>query len=1068
MVDAQSRASDGIQDGTSGKYAGQITVFDKIGQVEDSSKVLPINGNWTTQTEPFQTTAQEFIDTFTHLTRDELSRLKLVELPDGNTRQFNYAGCGCAGNAQTTVTDELGHSTQTKSDALGRMVEAIEFNNGLTNGGVYSKAEYFYDALDRLVEIRHSENSGSKIQYRYFSYDGYGRLASETTPEGGTVNYTYTANDQVWQVSNQRNITAAYTYNTRNLPANVSYSDGTPTVVYSYDAYGARSSVTDGEGQTSYTYNSYRQLQSEQRTFTGLANRFHTLNYAYNLADQVRQVNYQVTEQTGFVPVAKDPVQIAQQIQPEPMPQVSRPGQTAQPEQPARTTAKRRTAQAMMSNRSITGIVRHAATNQGIGGATVTANRLDDPQQGPNPSVQTSSNSQSLGYFMVEDLPDGATYRLTVSKNGYVFLPSEVDFEMTEDKQQDFTGLEYPPTGTLSASPNPIQVCDSSGQGAPTLTWSATGVTAVQIRRGAPNGPLVGSGGTSGSAIANQTTNGTVFYLQNVTGGLPLTSANTLTTATVTITQQGCPVFSGVFNKTINYAYNSVGALSSVGTDLIAGASDTNSTNVLNTLSFRSSGALSSVHYGNGRRLQMGYNDDRSQPISMKVDRVTNSADKIIDYQYDYYDAQGNNNNRIRKITDNIDPQYTTTYSYDGYNRLKEANWSGDGRFYQYDEWGNIKSVNFGLTYNYATSGNGAPATNRLESVALDGVTQTTYSYDAAGNTVSGEGKTFAYDAVNRLKSVNSGTSTYGYDGDGKRVRVTDGGASVFYIYSSALGQSVMEVTQAGVQRAYVYNGTKVVAMQATDGQFYWLHTNHLGNSRAMTDANGNLAYKGHFDPFGQMLNEWSSSGNNNLNLKKFTGYERDIVTGLDYAQVRMYNSAKGRFTKPDPRGLKAANLKRPQSLNRYAYVENDPVNYADPTGTTGIPVSTLQALEWWIQNRTVQVTATVSGPISGGIGLDGYFLPEEGPVDSGGGGEGGGPDDQQLLVIRAYLQSLSIFGNKNSCSDFFGGNLAALQHILGELGPMLVGAVGTLNDRRDTGIQMNVPDTANRKKQWR
>jgi len=733
-------------------------------------------------------------------------------------------------------------------------------------------------------------------------------------------------------VSNQRNITAAYTYNTRNLPANVSYSDGTPTVVYSYDAYGARSSVTDGEGQTSYTYNSYRQLQSEQRTFTGLANRFHTLNYAYNLADQVRQVNYQVTEQTGFVPVAKDPVQIAQQIQPEPMPQVSRPGQTAQPEQPARTTAKRRTAQAMMSNRSITGIVRHAATNQGIGAATVTANRLDDPQAGPNPSVQTSSNSQSLGSFLVEDLPDGATYRLTVSKNGYVFSPSEVTFEMTEDKQQDFTGLEYPPTGTLSASPNPIQVCDSSGQGAPTLTWSATGVTAVQIRRGAPDGPLVGSGGTSGSAIASQTTNGTVFYLQNVTGGLPLTSANTLTTATVTITQQGCPVFTGVFNKTINFAYNSVGALASVGTDLIAGASDTNSTNVLNTLSFRSSGALSSVNYGNGRRLQMGYNDDRSQPISMKVDRVTNSADKIIDYQYNYYDAQGNNNNRIRKITDNIDPQYTTTYSYDGYNRLKEANWSGDGRFYQYDEWGNIKSVNFGLTYNYATSGNGAPATNRLESVALDGVTQTSYSYDAAGNTVSGDGKTFAYDAVNRLKSVNSGASTYGYDGDGKRVRVTDGSAAVFYVYSSALGQSVMEVTSAGVQRAYVYSGGKVVAMQATDGQFYWLHQNHLGSSRAMTDVNGNLAYKGQFDPYGQVLNEWASSGNNNLNSKKFTGYERDIATGLDYAQARMYNPVRGRFMQPDPLGLEAADAS-PQSLNRYAYVSNDPINFSDPSG---------------------------------------------------------------------------------------------------------------------------------------
>lgn len=149
----------------------------------------------------------------------------------------------------------------------------------------------------------------------------------------------------------------------------------------------------------------------------------------------MRQVNYQVTEQTGFVPVAKDPVKIAQQVRPEPVPQISRSGQTEQPEQPARTPAKRRTAQAMMSNRSITGTVRHAATNQGIGGATVTANRLDDPQQGPNPSVQTSSNSQSLGYFLVEDLPNGATYRLTVSKNGYVFSPSEVTFEMAEDKQ---------------------------------------------------------------------------------------------------------------------------------------------------------------------------------------------------------------------------------------------------------------------------------------------------------------------------------------------------------------------------------------------------------------------------------------------------------------------------------------------------------------------------------------------------------------------------------------------------------------------------------------------------------
>ncbi|MCW5967855.1 MAG: hypothetical protein KIT57_05025 [Blastocatellales bacterium] len=42
------------------------------------------------------------------------------------------------------------------------------------------------------------------FQTRSFVYDGYGRLQSETTPEGGTVVYTYTANDLPATSSNQR------------------------------------------------------------------------------------------------------------------------------------------------------------------------------------------------------------------------------------------------------------------------------------------------------------------------------------------------------------------------------------------------------------------------------------------------------------------------------------------------------------------------------------------------------------------------------------------------------------------------------------------------------------------------------------------------------------------------------------------------------------------------------------------------------------------------------------------------------------------------------------------------
>ena len=62
----------------------------------------------------------------------------------------------------------------------------------------------------------------------------------------------------------------------------------------------------------------------------------------------------------------------------------------------------------------------------------------------------------------------------------------------------------------------------------------------------------------------------------------------------------------------------------------------------------------------------------------------------------------------------------------------------------------------------------------------------------------------------------------------------------------------------------------------------------------------------------------------------KFTAKERDAETGLDHYWFRKSSSAQGRFTSPDPMG---GHLTSPQSLNRYAYVRNDPLNLIDPFG---------------------------------------------------------------------------------------------------------------------------------------
>jgi RHS repeat-associated protein len=64
-----------------------------------------------------------------------------------------------------------------------------------------------------------------------------------------------------------------------------------------------------------------------------------------------------------------------------------------------------------------------------------------------------------------------------------------------------------------------------------------------------------------------------------------------------------------------------------------------------------------------------------------------------------------------------------------------------------------------------------------------------------------------------------------------------------------------------------------------------------------------------------------------------FTGHERDFETGLDYMLARYYGSSLARFLSTDPGD--DTYLDAPQSLNKYCYVRNNPLNLIDPSGKT-------------------------------------------------------------------------------------------------------------------------------------
>jgi hypothetical protein len=89
-------------------------------------------------------------------------------------------------------------------------------------------------------------------------------------------------------------------------------------------------------------------------------------------------------------------------------------------------------------------------------------------------------------------------------------------------------------TGLITAYPNPLPTYDYARLGTTTLTWTSNGTEVVEVRVGAPDGPLFSRSGPTGSATTGAwVADGMVFHLQNVSGGLPLSAANTLATVTV-------------------------------------------------------------------------------------------------------------------------------------------------------------------------------------------------------------------------------------------------------------------------------------------------------------------------------------------------------------------------------------------------------------------------------------------------------------------------------------------------------------------------------------------------------
>ncbi len=202
-----------------------------------------------------------------------------------------------------------------------------------------------------------------------------------------------------------------------------------------------------------------------------------------------------------------------------------------------------------------------------------------------------------------------------------------------------------------------------------------------------------------------------------------------------------------------------------------------------------------------------------------------------------------------------------------------------------------------------------------------------TYSYDCNGNLLSDGERTFTWDPDNKPVSITRagvGATTFAYSGEGARVKKEGAGKAIRYV------EDYEDHVTDGVQVRHIFLGPLRVATRVTGGinaGTYFTHGDHLGSLNVLTNSGGTEVQRLTYLPFGETH---ANQGSVDFHQHRYTDQEQDPETGLYFYQARYYNPVLGRFISPDSLVPDPGN---PQSLNRYSYVINNPVNLIDPTG---------------------------------------------------------------------------------------------------------------------------------------
>lgn len=774
-------------------------------------------------------------------------------------------------NNGNQLSIKVGNQTITnKYDSVNRLTETDK-NNSV-------KAKYSYDNADQVVQHIDSNNKTRKTEY-----DNVGNI-TKTTADNVTSSYQYNADDEkVKTISGNGNVTTT-DYNNLGQVSKITKPNNS-TISYTYDDLGNAIEQNNNGQITKNTYDADSNLTSSTDSENNQT------KFEYNSQDELTKT----TNALGYISINSHN-DLGQVIK-----TYNNRGEVVY----GYTYDSHGNIVKTIDGNGNTQNYTYDSQNNLLTvtdgeGNTVTDNEYDEAEQLTSAtkalnqkttysySNNTVSVTSPLGHKSTAEYnPDGQITKYTDSTETTYENYTATGKPAAISYQGDFTKTNY----TYDADDNLIN--EKNNASSDNYSYTSTDKTSSWLNG---NNVTTNYSYDSNDNLTNVKSNDTDDTFAYNSLNQLVRSQNNNATTTNSYDSVGHIVKQETTSGSILYNYDDRGFLTDItypsdhkihyNFDVMGRITDvTDWNNHKTTYDYDKNNRIVKTTHWNGSTENRTY--DKSEQL---INISTKNGDTTID-SHDYtYDAEGN-----------LTKDNNQSYSYDSLNRLT----SGLST-YQYSITGNIeKSNNHSYTY-----GND----NRLSSVDNKST-----SVDSAGNltshTENNKTHTATYNSQNELTKYDN--SSYTYDANGNRISQND----VKYTHDTS-GNLISDSNHD-----YIYGPNGLIGYYQND-KFYTNVYNNRGDVTKILDESGDVVSSISYGDYGNIT---SKTGDIDTPFS-YAGQGGAVTdnNGLVYLKTRYYNPELMRFMNRD---TVSGSITEPQSLNRYTYVQGNPLTYIDLTG---------------------------------------------------------------------------------------------------------------------------------------